>query len=71
VARRSSATLSLMGACVSLEVKLWWIVAAHLRKNRAIRSYLGRPHLGIGNTGVADESLIAHALNGFAIIWGD
>jgi len=60
-----------MGACVSLEVKLLWIVAAHLRKNRNVRANRGRPHLGIGNTGVADESLIADALNGFAIVWGD
>ena len=50
-------------------VKLVWIVAAHLVKNRAIRSYRGRLHLGVGKTGVADASLIADALKGFAIVW--
>jgi len=50
-------------------VKLVWIVAAHLRKNRAFRANRGRAHWGIGHPGVADASLIADALKGFAIVW--
>ncbi len=52
-------------------VKLVWIVAAHLRKNRAFRANRGRAHWGIGHPGVADASLIADALKGFAIVRGD
>ena len=52
-------------------VKLLWIVAAHLRKNRDVRAYRGRPRLVIGRPSAADARFIADGLNGFARIWGD
>ena len=52
-------------------MKLLWIVAAHLRKNRDVRAYRGRPRLVIGRPSAADAGFIADGLNGFALIWGD
>ena len=57
-----------MGACVSLGVKLLWIVAGHLRQYRAVRAYRGRPHWGVRHLSVVDICFIADALNGFTII---